>query len=261
MLIPLDFSEGYPEVMAELADLFSARRSGWHWPQKRNLYGNEYTWTLARLFERLGPDLSGRTVMDAGGGASALQHYIARRGADVVNVSKSPGQLPGRTETGAAVPRVRCVAADLVDVDLPPASFDAIVSVSAIEHNPWDKIREIVAHLLTLLKPGAPLIVTVPAGKNGKWYPTGTFPGFPKFPNVYLWDHVSLYHLAAWVDQGATVAQPEITYPEGSLSRPFCPGCRGYEDRWDAMKADMDSFPGGHRRPYLSAGFVFERRP
>ncbi|MFH1569081.1 MAG: hypothetical protein ABIL09_13880, partial [Gemmatimonadota bacterium] len=122
---------------------------------------------------------------------------------------------------------------------------------SAIEHNPWDKIREIVAHLLTLLKPGAPLIVTVPAGREGRWYPTGTFPGFPKFPNVYLWDMRSLDGLAHDV---ADVARASEHGARGLCSD-------GYVGAWDAMKADMDSFPGGHRRPYLSAGFVFERRP
>jgi len=253
MLIPLTYGSERPEILAEFAELFTSRNPRWKWPFVHTLYANEYAWTVDRLFERLGADLTGKLVMDAGGGASALQHYIARRGADVLNVSHGPGQLPGKTAAGVVIPRVRCHAADLVETGQEPGTFDAIVSVSAIEHNPWPKIERIVAHLLDLLKPGAPLIVTVPAGREGKWYQRGTFPGRPEFPNVYLWDIVALDRLTA-----AVWPMAHLVSQRGGPGRERF--AEDYRAAWDAMMAGRDSTPGAQRMPYLSAGFVFEQR-
>ena len=62
--------------------------------------------------------------------------------------------------------------ADVVDFD-PAEPFDAIVSISTLEHVGWDehprepeKVLRARANLLRLLRPGGPLLVTVALGYN-----------------------------------------------------------------------------------------------
>jgi SAM-dependent methyltransferase len=59
---------------------------------------------------------------------------------------------------------------DLTDLsDIPDGSLDAVVSVSALEHNSPDVLVNVVREIMRVLKPGAPLIATVGASSGQDW--------------------------------------------------------------------------------------------
>ncbi len=242
MLIPLDYVDDRQDDVDSLADLFSAARPSFQWPRKRHLYAIEYIWTIDRLREWL-PTLEGMTILDAGGGAGALQAHLAIAGAQVINISRSANRLRGTTRTGVVIPEVDCRQGQLIDTGLELASLDAAAAVSSIEHNPWEDIVGIVRHILERLKEGAPFVVTVPVQRERRWFPAGSLYPHP----VYMWDPHALADLAGEVDDLATLET-------GAL-----PDAADWVNDWNRTKRTMDSYPGGHRCPYLSGGFVFRR--
>jgi ubiquinone/menaquinone biosynthesis C-methylase UbiE len=54
--------------------------------------------------------------------------------------------------------------------DLPDNSFDAVVAVSALEHNPPDRLAPVVQEMLRVIKPGGSLLATLGAGRDHDWY-------------------------------------------------------------------------------------------
>ena len=54
--------------------------------------------------------------------------------------------------------------------DIPSNFVDAIVSISALEHNSHNTLRACVAELLRVLKPGGTLIATLAAAKEQDWF-------------------------------------------------------------------------------------------
>jgi 2-polyprenyl-3-methyl-5-hydroxy-6-metoxy-1,4-benzoquinol methylase len=55
--------------------------------------------------------------------------------------------------------------------DLPEASIDAIVSISALEHNPPEDLPIVVHELMRVLKPGSPLVATLTAAVGeDRWH-------------------------------------------------------------------------------------------
>lgn len=61
--------------------------------------------------------------------------------------------------------------ADLVQWNESDKKFDAVVSVSALEHNKsFNKISKVVNNLENSLKPGAPMIITTSASNKESWY-------------------------------------------------------------------------------------------
>lgn len=55
-------------------------------------------------------------------------------------------------------------------VDIPDNSLDAVVAVSALEHNPPEELPQVVHELLRVLKPGAPLLATLGAAPGEDWF-------------------------------------------------------------------------------------------
>jgi len=53
--------------------------------------------------------------------------------------------------------------------DLADASLDAVVAVSALEHNPPEELPVVVAELLRVLKPGGGLLATLGAARDADW--------------------------------------------------------------------------------------------
>jgi SAM-dependent methyltransferase len=54
--------------------------------------------------------------------------------------------------------------------ELPDASFDYIVSVSSLEHNPSNVLQVIVEELMRVLKPGGYLLATLGASSEEDWF-------------------------------------------------------------------------------------------
>ncbi len=54
--------------------------------------------------------------------------------------------------------------------ELQDGSFDAVVSVSALEHNDADQLERIVNELMRVLRPGGVLLATLGAAKDQDWY-------------------------------------------------------------------------------------------
>lgn len=60
---------------------------------------------------------------------------------------------------------------DLINlVDLADDSLDAVVSVSALEHNTPEGLKAVVQELMRVLKPGGVLLATLTAGKDQDWW-------------------------------------------------------------------------------------------
>lgn len=55
-------------------------------------------------------------------------------------------------------------------VDVPNASQDAVVAVSALEHNPPEQLGQVVAELMRVLKPGGILLATLGAAPDQDWF-------------------------------------------------------------------------------------------
>lgn len=53
--------------------------------------------------------------------------------------------------------------------DIPDGSVDAVVSISALEHNAAEVLRRVVVELLRTLKPGGRLVATLGAAKDCDW--------------------------------------------------------------------------------------------
>lgn len=116
------------------------------WPRLR--------WLRAVLSQL--PD--GARVLDLGCGSGAP---VAREIADrhrVVGVDVSPRQIELAEEN---VPGGEFVCADALDVDFPPESFDAVVSLYTIDHVPRDEHSPLLERMGRWLKPGGLLLVSV----------------------------------------------------------------------------------------------------
>jgi SAM-dependent methyltransferase len=61
------------------------------------------------------------------------------------------------------VPRAAFAQADMATLDLPPASFDAVVAFYAITHVPRDEHRALLASISRWLRPGGLLVTTMGA--------------------------------------------------------------------------------------------------
>jgi SAM-dependent methyltransferase len=130
----------------------------------------EYPWLLPRV--------PGGRVLDAGSAlnhAHVLERFLPRLDElHIVTLAPEPYSLDD--------PRVTYSFADLRDLPYPSASFDAVVSVSTLEHvgmdtrlyggaveradDPDAELRKAVAELLRVLVPGGTLLVTLPYGRR-----------------------------------------------------------------------------------------------
>ncbi len=54
--------------------------------------------------------------------------------------------------------------------DVPDGSLDAVVAVSALEHNPPASLEQVVAELMRVLKPGGALLATLGAARDQDWF-------------------------------------------------------------------------------------------
>lgn len=123
-----------------------------------NKIADEYLTKRRRDSEdvRLLEDLIGRVpahaqVLDAGCGAGLPVAQILSGRFDVLGVDFSAAQIQLARKF---VPNARFVCQDMTKLDLPEATFDAIVSYYAIIHIPRQEHRSLFVSFQRMLKPG-----------------------------------------------------------------------------------------------------------
>ncbi len=111
---------------------------------------------IGRLLDRYVPAGS-RRVLDAGCGTGATLEGLAARGFSVVGFDMRP---EGLRATARAIPEAGLFQADGTQLPLATESFDAALALDVLEHV---DDRAMLAELARVLRPGAHLILTVPA--------------------------------------------------------------------------------------------------
>lgn len=104
--------------------------------------------------ERLLPLLAGSRVLEVGCGTGHLTRRLAARGVDIVGVDVNP-----RAREIAGTGRVQTMGAEALDFD--DGSFDAIVSIHAIEHIP--ALETALAEMARVLRPEGQALLVYPA--------------------------------------------------------------------------------------------------
>ncbi len=104
---------------------------------------------------------SGKVFRSNFSGGASLSNIIIRQTRDLVGIASI------RRSSG----KVTIYNQDLKNLaDIPDNSIDAIVAVSALEHNQPEDLALVVDELLRVLKPGAPLLATLTAGHPDDWW-------------------------------------------------------------------------------------------
>ena len=130
-------------------------------------------------FARIIGDQGAKLVLDWGSGAGRHAFYLARLGFDVTAMDPSP--------TGIAEAR-RWLASEGLEATLrvakpgripaPDSSFDAVLSLYAIEHGTREKVAESVTEIHRVLKPGGLALITFSSGEDSmKQYSRRVAPG------------------------------------------------------------------------------------
>lgn len=93
-------------------------------------------------------------VLEVGSGSGHLTKRLAARGVDIIGIDANPNAA-----TVAGTDRVRTMRAERLEFD--DASFDAIVSVHAIEHIP--ALEAALVEMARVLRPGGEALFVYPA--------------------------------------------------------------------------------------------------
>jgi SAM-dependent methyltransferase len=123
----------------------------------------------------------GARLLELGcGGGTPETRRLAQRFA-VTGVDISPRQVE---RARAAIPEAEFVCADFTDLELPPASFEAVVAFYVFNHVPRDLLAPLLGRIHGWLAPGGLLLtafgVSDLEGWTGKWLGAETF--FSSFP-------------------------------------------------------------------------------
>ena len=88
-----------------------------------------------------------------------------------VNLSSQARDLLGMADWRRSKGEVVIYTEDLKKMpDIPDNSLDAVVAVSALEHNPPEDLEPVVAELMRVLKPGSVLLATLGAARDQDWF-------------------------------------------------------------------------------------------
>lgn len=110
-------------------------------------------------------DLSGRRILEVGGGTGGNASWLAQKGADVhlLDFSKSALQISRRVSSQSAV-EMKLVCADAYCIPYPDNHFDLIFHQGFLEHFPYP--RPLVLEQRRVLREGGYILIDVPQRYN-----------------------------------------------------------------------------------------------
>jgi cyclopropane fatty-acyl-phospholipid synthase-like methyltransferase len=134
---------GYDDVAEEYARL---ERPGQVWPRLR---------LLRDLLARLQP---GSTVLDlgCGNGVPALREIVRLHKGIGVDISKTQIDL-----AQSNVPSAQLLCADVMELEFPTRTFDAVVAFYVLDHLPREEHAPLLAKLYRWLRPGGLVLFSI----------------------------------------------------------------------------------------------------
>jgi ubiquinone/menaquinone biosynthesis C-methylase UbiE len=127
---------------------------GSHYTEERGKFDN---WKEVRAFCSALPGKA--KVLDAGSGTGIpIARYLIQEGFEVVGIDLSKNMVSVARKN---VPEAEFMQMNMAAIDLPPASFDGLISCYAIFHVPREKHAAIFRSFHSLLKPRGVMLVTV----------------------------------------------------------------------------------------------------
>ena len=144
----------------------------------------------------------GDRVLDVGCGDGFLSARLAEAGCHVVALDVDAGVLE-RAKQRWPRHRIDWLHADLMTADLPPGSFDVVLSNATLHHLP--DTGEALARMAALARPGGRLGV-VGFARNGFW-------DWPMSLVCWVWLGIQIRIRGKW-EHTASVKDPTLTYGE-----------------------------------------------
>ncbi|MET7672733.1 class I SAM-dependent methyltransferase [Micromonospora luteifusca] len=182
----------------------------------------QYAPWLAGLHRRLPASAA---VLDLGCGCGVpAARFLADAGHRVTGVDISDVQIE---RARRLVPTATFVRADATRLDLPPASFDAVVCLYAFIHMPLADQPPLITSIARWLRPGGWLLATV---GHSAW--TGTEDDWLGGGAAMWWSHADASTYRSWLQQAGLTIAAEDFIPEGTsghtlfwAQRPHASGC------------------------------------
>ncbi|MFE0593845.1 class I SAM-dependent methyltransferase [Micromonospora echinospora] len=166
----------------------------------------QYAPWLADLHRRLPASAS---VLDLGCGCGVpVARFLATAGHRVTGVDISDVQIE---RARRLVPTGAFRRADATRLDLPPASFDAVVCLYALIHMPLAEQPRLINRIGTWLRPGGWLLTTV---GNDAW--TGSEDNWLDGPATMWWSQADASTYRSWLRQAGLTITTEDFVPEGA---------------------------------------------
>ncbi|GAA5178754.1 class I SAM-dependent methyltransferase [Rugosimonospora acidiphila] len=148
------------------------------------------------------------TVLDLGCGCGVpVSRFLVGAGHRVTGVDISQVQVD---RARRLVPGGVFIRADATELDLPAASFDAIVCLYALIHMPLRAQPGLIGRMATWLRPGGWLLVTV---GSTAW--TGTEDNWLGGPATMWWSHADDATYRTWLERAGLAVVGEQFVPEG----------------------------------------------
>ncbi|MBO0867087.1 MAG: class I SAM-dependent methyltransferase [Micromonosporaceae bacterium] len=149
------------------------------------------------------------SILDLGCGCGIpVARFLAKAGHHVTGVDISEVQI-GRARR--LVPAATFIRADATAIELPPASFDAVVCLYALIHMPLVEQPRLITRIAAWLRPGGWLLTTV---GTSAW--TGTEENWLGGPATMWWSQADAATYRSWLRGAGLTITAEHFVPEGT---------------------------------------------